>query len=182
MIGKLKRGRLVYNYYRDYDPRTGRYIQSDPIGLEGGLNTYAYVMGNPLSYSDPLGLEIHACNRGVNGFPFVGNHAYIYNDVTGKSCGMTGSSGVGLLGEGEAGPAVDSCNVVTQSKGLEDKIKDFCRNNALNGMWFAGVNDCHNAVDDAIRSVGIDNPGAPGGRIGPRTNQVAPKPLISNLY
>jgi RHS repeat-associated protein len=49
-------GAINYNYFRDYDPNTGRYLESDPIGLDGGLNTYGYVDQNPLGSADVLGL------------------------------------------------------------------------------------------------------------------------------
>ena len=49
---------LNYNYFRDYDSSTDREIESDPLGLRGGISTYAYVGGNPLSYRDPFGLAM----------------------------------------------------------------------------------------------------------------------------
>jgi RHS repeat-associated protein len=48
---------LYYNRYRDYDTSTGRYIQADPIGLEGGGNDYLYAGANPVTGVDPWGLE-----------------------------------------------------------------------------------------------------------------------------
>jgi RHS repeat-associated protein len=78
-------GRSVYNYFRDYDPAIGRYVESDPIGLGGGVNTYAYVAGNALRYSDPRGLN-----------PAVGCIAGAWAGPVG--CGVGAAIGTAVVG------------------------------------------------------------------------------------
>lgn len=59
---------MFYNYQREYDPAVGRYSQSDPIGLDGGISTYSYVSSNSMGSSDPLGLMANCTcvDGGVN--------------------------------------------------------------------------------------------------------------------
>lgn len=63
----------AYNYFRDYDPSIGRYIESDPIGLRGGINTYLYVGARPLTYIDKDGrLSAGGLALGGLGFGYMG--------------------------------------------------------------------------------------------------------------
>ncbi len=90
---------LSYNYFRDYDPAIGRFAQSDPIGLSGGLNSYAYGSANPLSNFDPLGLDPLVLGDGYTGrldkFMYQGDASFEIHvfDKSGKEVGVHGPSG-----------------------------------------------------------------------------------------
>ncbi len=96
-----------YNYFRDYDPVTGRYQTSDPIGLYGGQNTYAYVFASPLQAIDPLGLDVEVLIGGPYGDTPYGHVAlrvtgpgydYVYDyGRYGRTWGIGGSEGEGQL-------------------------------------------------------------------------------------
>jgi len=115
---------MHYNYFRDYDPGIGRYVESDPIGLRAGINTYAYAVGRPLHLVDPLGLKSRVCCRGIPrllGF----RHCYIEQDTGGpnNTFGLFGGpksgepDGVGRISPddwfdrgGECGEWSNDCN------------------------------------------------------------------------
>jgi RHS repeat-associated protein len=97
---------LHYNWMRYYDPATGRYVTSDPIGLMGGINFYAYTAGNPVNYTDSTGLI----------FDTIADAAFVLYDVyrlakdyqngcdnTGDNLAALGADLLGLITPGATG-------------------------------------------------------------------------------
>ncbi|MGE3622848.1 MAG: RHS repeat-associated core domain-containing protein, partial [Bdellovibrionales bacterium] len=80
---------LSQNWMRDYNPAFGRYVQSDPIGLAAGINTYGYVGGNAVTGVDPRGLDRMSVTFG--GQVFLGPFGFSSDtglgfDTTGNIC------------------------------------------------------------------------------------------------
>jgi RHS repeat-associated protein len=98
---KLSTG-AVYNYHRNYDPTLGRYTQSDRLGLRGGINTYAYVAGNPMRWVDMFGLAIY---RGTqDGVPYFGD-----TPPLGGSCEQAITAGSFITGWEPCNPGPNPC-------------------------------------------------------------------------
>lgn len=154
---------LHYNYFRDFDPAIGRYIESDPIGLSGGLNTYGYVAASPLRLTDVMGLAIYICNRKAWHTDAGFNHAYLWDEKSKKCCGMNRPHDP-LATCKENGHPRDDCTKVEGSDGLENTIFDCCRQKASKSWW--PKYDCQDLANECVTDQGIKSPGAPGGRSG----------------
>jgi RHS repeat-associated protein len=70
---------LYLTLYRAYDPALGRWLTRDPIG-EVSFNVYAYVEGNPISFSDPFGLETYGCTKPLHALGKFGQWVYNPNN------------------------------------------------------------------------------------------------------
>jgi RHS repeat-associated protein len=75
---------LSQNWNREYNARTGRYVQSDPIGLKGGINTYGYTEGNPVANTDPYGLYTEIIQWGQSP-GLSGSWGHISGNINGQN-------------------------------------------------------------------------------------------------
>jgi RHS repeat-associated protein len=153
-----------YNYFRDYDPSIGRYFESDPIGLWGGISTFGYVGARPVLDHDRRGLAAFSCSSYVPWMPLFPHAGLCVNEVcrgwgpASSSIGSAiGSITVGTPGswEDETGRyKPDQCRRIDPPPSCDGAKLESCilelTTPRPDGWYQAGVNNCHTKKDDVI--------------------------------
>lgn len=137
VVRRRPRARTHYNYFRDYDPQTGRYVESDPIGLDGGsYSTYLYAKGNPLWYHDTTG-ECPWCIAGAvigAGFNALNNYRALENgQITGWQYAqdIVVGAGTGFISGIPGGYALSialGAATATANEGIQELVNGGCVN------------------------------------------------------
>jgi uncharacterized protein RhaS with RHS repeats len=158
-------GPAHYNYYRDYDPGSGRYVESDRIGLGAGTNTYIYVAGNPLDWADPSGLDVFLCRQPAFGFrhnPI--DHQWIKTDSAEAGMGGTRGNAPGIDSGDMPGDPVQVTDHAGRSKqpGASCQKIEGVDENKVNAALVIGrplgrwgpTNQCQSFANDTLVNAG----------------------------
>lgn len=150
---------LHYNWNRYYSPRMGRYISSDPIGIEGGLNTYTYALSNPVKYTDPLGLEVQVCCRPAQIAGGGINHCWIQTDTISAGMGANPNIPPGQQYEGYGMPVqiTDHSKDTPTQCAPQKNVDEQCVNSKLQigkpiGRFLPPFNQCQSFAYGTVNS------------------------------